>query len=232
MKKYLYVLVALLLFGCDKSSPEGNSDNIYGIVVNGSGYEVTEKNIPNWQGLGVYCLLTNSNVQQLIMRDAGGVVKSGLAELYSSGNLIGKFLYDEAQQLYTLNYLPEEGKEYSIKISYNGTVVEASTSMPIAVERSFICNPLLVPQVYRESPFIDSKDEIDRERLYSLFEKYPSYTYKSEGNGVTYSYFTDNNGMVDMVVSTHSESDLFNKTEMALTMGYLILTPPEKYSGR
>ncbi|MBQ6871734.1 MAG: hypothetical protein IJO23_05190 [Bacteroidales bacterium] len=183
MKRVLFIVAAMILcVSCGKEDLGGSPDSLFGILLNGSEYEVTEANVPDWQGLGVYCLLTNGDLQQLSVMDGGVIVKDADAELYSEGSLAGKFVFDAQASLYTLNYTPEPGNEYVLKLSHNGKTVEAKAVMPQRIERKFVCNPLLVPMVYRESIFLDkesgydSKEINEEEFFYLLFDRYPSYT--------------------------------------------------------
>ncbi len=230
----MFIVAAMVLcVSCSKEDLGGSPDSLFGILLNGSEYEVTEANVPDWQGLGVYCVLTNGNLQQLGIMDGGVIVKDADAELYSEGSLAGKFVFDAQASLYTLNYTPEPGNEYVLKLSYNGKTVEAKAVMPCAVEREFVCNPVLVPMVYRESAFLDPESGFaDEDYFYRLFDEYPSYTLKSEDKeSVVYSYFKEGEGIVDQLFSTHANTHGFNKTDDCFTFKYMAVKSPEKVEG-
>ena len=107
MKPLVLVTLMLLCISCSKSMPS-NSDILSNILTNDSGYELSENNIPNWQGIGVYCLLTNSEFQYLSIKNASGIVKDADISLYTNKNLIGKFTFDTDENIYTLQYTPKE----------------------------------------------------------------------------------------------------------------------------
>lgn len=240
MKKVLFIVAAMILcVSCGKEDLGGSPDSLFGILLNGSEYEVTEANVPDWQGLGVYCLLTNGDLQQLSVMDGGVIVKDADAELYSEGSLAGKFVFDAQASLYTLNYTPEPGNEYVLKLSHNGKTVEAKAVMPQRIERKFVCNPLLVPMVYRESIFLDkesgydSKEINEEEFFYLLFDRYPSYTFMSYAEkGTAYTYFLKGGKIVDRLFTTHTNTHNFNKADSDFTFEYLAVLSPDKVEGQ
>lgn len=222
----ILLFLLLLLSGCSK-------DYLDTLLTCGTGYVLTDKNIPDWDGLGVYCVLTNSDVQTLLVKDANGVVGGAKAELYASGKLVGEFVYNAADCAYNLDYTPVAGGSYMLKVSYNGAEVEAATVMPAAVERVFVCNPAIVPMVFKESVYHDYEEEYLREGLYSLFEKYPSYTYNAQGaDVVTYSYFVDKDGIVDKLYSTSMDRGLYNRSDESFVARYVMPGEPDKFADR
>ena len=65
MEVLFIVATMILCVSCDKEDLGGSPDSLFGILHNGSNYEVTEANVPDWQGLGVYCVLANGDLQLL-----------------------------------------------------------------------------------------------------------------------------------------------------------------------
>ena len=238
MKKILFAMLLFVCIGCSKNDPE-NLDALSQILFNGSDYQLTEKNIPDWNGLGIYCILTNGNTQELKLSDNNGIVKDAEIELHSQGNLLGKFIFNESELLYTLQYTPQEGMEYTLKSSYKDKKIDAKAVMPKRVERKFVCNPILVPQTYRESIYLDKESEYyineiaDEDKFYLLFDKYPSYTFASNGKGaVAYTYFKKDEKIVDLLFSTHANTHDFNKADKNFTIEYPAMVSPDKIEGK
>ena len=237
LKKILFALMVLLCISCSKNDLE-NSGDLSQILFNGSDYELTEKNIPDWNGLGIYCVLTNGNLQKLQVMDNNGIVKDAQVELYSKGNLLGKFDFEASTSSYTLKYTPKEGEEYIMKLSCNGKSIEAKAVMPKKIERKFVCNPLLIPKVYKESIFLDKEsgyeNEVANEDFFNiLFDRYPSYTFTSNDNkGTAYTYFIKEGKIVDQLFSTHANTHNFNKADNDFTFDYLAVLSPDKVEGQ
>lgn len=234
MNRLFYAVILLLAcFGCSKGDVSEENLDLSHILTNGSEFEITRENVPDWNGLGVFCILSNDEIQHLWINDASGVVKGADAELYCDGSMVGKFIFDDAEGVYKLEFNPHKGKTYNLKINASGKTVEAAASMPPAAERKFTCNPVLVPMVYRNSVFV--LEEIGSEyeyAFYSLFDRYPSYSLDTENKRVAvYSYFKDGQGIVDCLYSTHSKSDSYNKTGDIAEFRYLVPVSPEQVAG-
>ncbi len=213
MKNIAISITALIMLSCSIADVEKESST--DILTNGNKLEVTEKNIPNMDGLGVYCILNNSGIQHLTIKDDNQPVSGAYAELFSENELIGAFQYDKSKSCYTLNYKPVEGKGYTLKISYNGEEIVATTTAPYRVERKFYCNPILITQVYRNITnfFSDTSNSI-KENGSMWYIAYPSYALESEAkSGMVYSYFTNDGIITEKLASTHNGTDRFNSAE-------------------